>query len=52
MPGFLYIKIFICADIIFSSCEKRYESFALSLSVILCNCHRIKGDRSGGHRTQ
>ncbi|EIS32102.1 hypothetical protein YPPY72_2525, partial [Yersinia pestis PY-72] len=23
----------------------------LSLSIILCNCHRIKGDRSGGHRT-
>ncbi|MFP1853724.1 LPXTG cell wall anchor domain-containing protein [Lonsdalea quercina] len=21
------------------------------LPVILCNCHRIKGDRSGGHRT-
>ncbi|EIR47909.1 biofilm formation regulator BssS, partial [Yersinia pestis] len=20
-----------------------------SLSIILCNCHRIKGDRSGGH---
>ncbi|AJJ82890.1 recX family protein [Yersinia pestis Angola] len=23
-----------------------------SLSIILCNCHRIKGDRSGGHRTR
>jgi mannose-6-phosphate isomerase-like protein (cupin superfamily) len=23
-----------------------------SLSIILCNCHPIKGDRSGGHRTQ
>ncbi len=23
-----------------------------SLSVILCNCRRIKGDRSGGHRTR
>ncbi|WP_425288232.1 acyltransferase family protein [Pectobacterium betavasculorum] len=23
-----------------------------SLSVILCNCHRIKGDRSDGHRTR
>ena len=22
-----------------------------SLSVILCNCHRVKGDRPGGHRT-
>ncbi len=24
----------------------------MSLSIILCNCHRIKGDRSGGHRTR
>ncbi|ECC5072862.1 biofilm formation regulator BssS, partial [Salmonella enterica] len=24
----------------------------LSLSVILCNCQCIKGDRSGGHRTR
>ncbi|EIR01738.1 formyltetrahydrofolate deformylase, partial [Yersinia pestis PY-46] len=32
--------------------EKNVLSSALyrSLSIILCNCHRIKGDRSGGHR--
>ncbi|WP_149590933.1 DUF4236 domain-containing protein [Serratia symbiotica] len=23
-----------------------------TLSLILCNCQRIKGDRSGGHRTR
>ncbi|EBH1021922.1 biofilm formation regulator BssS, partial [Salmonella enterica] len=26
--------------------------FFTSLSVILCNCQCIKGDRSGGHRTR
>ncbi|HAC7851216.1 TPA_asm: hypothetical protein G0E33_10075 [Salmonella enterica] len=36
---------------IVTSCRyKRVES--MSLSVILCNCHRIKDDRSGGHRTR
>ncbi|WP_226373131.1 hypothetical protein [Pectobacterium quasiaquaticum] len=28
------------------------EALSKSLSVILCNCHCIKGDRSVGHRTR
>lgn len=30
----------------------RGHSVSRSLSVILCNCHSIKGDRSGGYRTR
>ncbi len=31
---------------------QRIQAEKSSLSIILCNCHRIKGDRSGGHRTR
>ncbi len=32
--------------------QKAIHKTRESLSIILCNCHRIKGDRSGGHRTR
>ncbi len=32
--------------------EQTKAAVEASLSIILCNCHRIKGDRSGGHRTR
>ncbi|CNI33997.1 biofilm formation regulatory protein BssS [Yersinia aldovae] len=30
---------------------RHFKTGFWSLSIILCNCHPIKGDRSGGHRT-
>lgn len=32
--------------------EEAGREISPSLSVILCNCHHVKGDRSGGHRTR
>ena len=51
-------KIFDIDLVRFENSVKRDVNVSLyqyefeSLSVILCNCHRIKGDRSGGHRTR
>ncbi|EIT01440.1 hypothetical protein YPPY91_4494, partial [Yersinia pestis PY-91] len=34
--------------VILSTAKRFDDQEEKSLSIILCNCHRIKGDRSGG----